>query len=122
IRARSSDWTLFRIRRVIRIFIFLAIVSVLLGAYYHDSPVTALIQAPAALFSALPLIFQLALAMVFLVVQFAALFYFLSRGGIDTYFPGDVKTRFTDVWGQDAVLERVRESIIYLKDPEEIES
>ena len=39
----------------------------------------------------------------------------------DTYFPGDVKTRFSDVWGQDSVLARVKENIIYLKDPDSIE-
>src|SRR5680860_723062 len=36
--------------------------------------------------------------------------------------PEDVKTRFSDVWGQDAVLDKVRENIVYLEDPESIES
>ena len=35
----------------------------------------------------------------------SAIFWFMSRGGIDTYFPDDIKTRFTDVWGQDHVLD-----------------
>ena len=43
-------------------------------------------------------------AVVFVIIQFVAIFWFLSRGGIDTYFPDDIKTRFTDVWGQDHVL------------------
>jgi len=38
------------------------------------------------------------------------------------YFPDDIKTRFSDVWGQDHVLERVKENILYLEDPEKIES
>jgi ATP-dependent Zn protease len=38
------------------------------------------------------------------------------------YFPDDIKTRFTDVWGQDAVLERVKESMLFLDDPAAIES
>jgi ATP-dependent Zn protease len=59
----------------------------------------------------------------FLVVsQFVAIFWFLSRGGIDVYFPGDVNTRFSHVWGQDSVLERVKENIIFLQDPEAIEA
>ena len=37
------------------------------------------------------------------------------------YFPDDVTTRFTDVWGQDAVVERVKENMIFLEDPEVIE-
>ena len=61
-------------------------------------------------------------AVIFIVIQFAALFWFLSRGGVDVYFPDDIKTRFTDVWGQDHVLERVKENILYLEDPEQIES
>jgi cell division protease FtsH len=121
IRARSSEWTLFRIRRAIRIVVILAIVSVLLGAYYHTSPATALIQVPAAIYTALPLLAQLLFGFLFVVIQFAGIFWFLSRGGIDTYFPGDVKTRFSDVWGQDSVLQRVQENIIYLKDPDSIE-
>ena len=50
------------------------------------------------------------------------MFWFLSKGGVDTYYPGDVKTRFTDVWGQDSVLDRVKENIIFLKDPDAIEA
>nr|MBA3302485.1 AAA family ATPase [Acidimicrobiia bacterium] len=60
--------------------------------------------------------------MVALIGQFALLFWFLTRGGVDVYMPEDVKTRFSDVWGQDAVLDKVRENIVYLEDPESIES
>ena len=49
------------------------------------------------------------------------MFWFLSRGGIEVYMPDDIKTRFTDVWGQDPVLDRVKENIVYLEDPESIE-
>jgi ATP-dependent Zn protease len=71
--------------------------------------------------SALPLIFRLMFAMVFLIVQFGALFWFLSRGGTQVYFPDDVKTRFTDVWGQDSVLGKIKENMLFLEDPESIE-
>ncbi len=37
------------------------------------------------------------------------------------YYPGDVTTRFADVWGQDHVLARVQENILFLEDPESIE-
>jgi ATP-dependent Zn protease len=49
------------------------------------------------------------------------LFWFLSRGGVDVYYPDDIKTRFSDVWGQDHVLERVKENIIFLENPELVE-
>ena len=42
-------------------------------------------------------------------------------GGTDVYFPDDIKTRFSDVWGQDHVLERVKENIVFLEQPEVIE-
>jgi cell division protease FtsH len=58
----------------------------------------------------------------FVIIQFGALFWFLSRGGVDVYFPDDIKTRFSDVWGQDHVLERVKENILFLEDPELVES
>src|SRR5881409_940036 len=77
---------------------------------------------PALAWKALPLLFQVALAFFFIAFQFIGLFWFLSRGGIDVYYPDDIKTRFTDVWGQDHVLERVKENIIYLEDPERIET
>ena len=60
-------------------------------------------------------------AVVFVIIQFAAIFWFLSRGGVDTYFPDDIKTRFSDVWGQDHVLNRIRENLLFLETPELIE-
>ena len=53
--------------------------------------------------------------------QFVAIFWFLSKGGVDVYMPDDISTRFTDVWGQDNVLERVQENMVFLENPEEIE-
>ena len=60
-------------------------------------------------------------AVVFVIIQFAAIFWFLSRGGVDTYFPDDIRTRFSDVWGQDHVLNRIRENLLFLETPELIE-
>src|SRR5258708_8256627 len=45
----------------------------------------------------------------------------MSKGGVDVCFPDDVSTRFSDVWGQDQVLERVKENMLFLEDPESIE-
>ena len=69
----------------------------------------------------MPFIFQLAFGFLFVFVQFVGIFWFLSRGGTETYFPDDIKTRFSDVWGQDHVLERVKENIVFLEKPELIE-
>jgi cell division protease FtsH len=118
---KLSDWTRFRLSRVIKWLVFIALLSVVLGAVYKETPVRALFYAPKALWSALPVIGQLAFAVIFVIIQFVAIFWFLSRGGIDTYFPDDIKTRFSDVWGQDHVLARIRENLVFLENPESIE-
>ena len=119
---RMNDWTRFRLGRVIRLLVILAIVDLILASLFDLAPANALIEAPARLFDYLPLLVQLAFGFVFVIVQFVGLFWFLSRGGIDTYMPDDIDTRFTDVWGQDNVVERVKENIVFLEDPESIES
>src|SRR5579875_1372379 len=120
--SRVSEWNRYRIGRITVVVVLLVALAIVLGAFYHTSPVASLFQVPAAIFSALPFILQLAFAFFFIAFQFIGLFWILSRGGVDVYFPGDVKTRFSDVWGQDAVLDRVKENIIFLKDPDAIES
>jgi len=116
-----SDWTRYRIARVVRALLWISLLSVILGAVYKLPPAQALFMAPQALWSALPMLAQLAFAIVFILIQFVAMFWFLSRGGIDTYFPDDINTRFSDVWGQDHVLDRIRENLLFLEDPESIE-
>ena len=118
---RLSDWTRFRLSRAIKWALIIFLLAVILGAIYDEPPVKALFLAPKAFLSALPFLAQLMFAVVFIVIQFAALFYFLSRGGVDTYFPDDIRTRFSDVWGQDHVLNRIRENLLFLETPEEIE-
>ena len=119
---RLSDWTRFRLIRILKWVFWIAVIAVVVGKVTHSNPVTALVSLPAYIWHALPFVFQLMFGVVFVVIQFGALFWFLSRGGVDVYFPDDIKTRFTDVWGQDHVLERVKENILYLEDPEQIES
>ena len=118
---RFSDWTRYRLSRVIKALVILALLSVVLGAIYKEPPIRALFLAPKALWSALPFLGQLLFGVFFVVIQFGAMFWFLSRGGIDTYFPDDIRTRFSDVWGQDHVLNRIRENLLFLETPEEIE-
>ena len=118
---KLSDWNRFRLGRVIKWLVFVAMLSIILGAIYDETPVRALFLAPKALWSVLPMIGQLMFAVVFVIIQFAAIFWFLSRGGVDTYFPDDIRTRFSDVWGQDHVLNRIRENLLFLETPELIE-
>ncbi len=118
---RLSDWTRYRLSRVIKAIVFICLLAVVLWAIYKETPVRALFLAPSALWKTLPMLGQLLFGVFFVVIQFAAMFWFLSRGGVDTYFPDDIRTRFTDVWGQDHVLNRIRENLLFLEKPEEIE-
>ncbi len=116
-----SAWTRYRIGRIIRWIIVIAVLAILAGKIMHEAPLTALVLVPSILWHALPTFIQYAFLLFFTVAQFALLFWFMSRGGVDVYYPDDIKTRFSDVWGQDHVLERVKENIIFLQNPELVE-
>src|SRR5262249_52196640 len=119
---RLSSWTRFRLWRAFLVIFWIAVLAVVLSKFLHTSPVVALFAAPKLLWLALPRILQFVFAILFIVIQFAALYWFLSRGGIDVYYPDDIKTRFADVWGQNHVLARVQEKIVFLENPEQIEA
>jgi cell division protease FtsH len=118
---RLSAWTRYRIGRIIRWVVVLAVIAIIAGKIMHDAPLNAVVLIPGILWHALPTFIQYAFLLFFTVAQFALLFWFMSRGGVDVYYPDDIKTRFTDVWGQDHVLERVKENIIFLEHPELVE-
>jgi cell division protease FtsH len=118
---RFSDWTRFRLRRLMTWVFWIAVIAVVIGKVTHTNPVVALLSAPVYIWRALPFLLQIIVLVFVLIIQFVALFWFLSRGGIDVYYPDDIKTRFGDVWGQDHVLERVKENILYLEHPEQVE-
>ena len=118
---KLSAWTRYRIGRIIRWVVVIAVIAIIAGKIMHDAPLTAVVLVPSILWHALPTFIQYAFLLFFTVAQFALLFWFMSRGGVDVYYPDDIKTRFTDVWGQDHVLERVKENIIFLEHPELVE-
>jgi cell division protease FtsH len=118
---RFSDWTRFRLKRAFLILFWVVVLAFVLGAIVDTSPVLALFQAPALLWKALPFLAQIVFLFFIIIIQFVGLFWFLSRGGVDVYMPDDIKTRFKDVWGQDHVVDRVKENIVYLERPHEIE-
>jgi cell division protease FtsH len=118
---RLSAWTRFRISRVISRVVIVVVIAIVAGKIIHTSPLLALLRIPAIIWGAFPFIIQIVFTLFFVVAQFGLIFWFLSRGGMDVYYPDDIKTRFTDVWGQDHVLERVKENIIFLEHPELVE-
>jgi ATP-dependent Zn protease len=120
---KMRDYTRYRAARAFKLVVFLLVVSTLLGRIFGTEPVwLGLIEAPARLVVALPFVFQLAFGFFFVMFQFIGLFWFLSRGGIDTIMPDEIETRFDDVKGQDAALGQLKETLVFLDDPEAIES
>jgi cell division protease FtsH len=118
---RMSDYTRFRLSRAAKVLLTIAILAVLLGLAYHTSPLIGLFRAPATIIHALPIILYVMAIVSLGILQFVGIFWFLSKGGVDVYYPNDVNTRFTDVWGQDHVLDKVKENMLFLEDPESIE-
>ncbi len=119
---KLSNWTRFRLWRLLTWALWITVAAVVTGKVIHTSPVLALLRAPQLLWHVLPFVLQLAFAFFFIAFQFIGLFWLLSRGGVDVYYPDDIKTRFSDVWGQDHVLERVKENILFLENPDQIEA
>ena len=118
---KISAWTKFRITRVFSWIVIIVVIAIVTGKIIHAPAVLALVRIPAIIWGAFPFILQLVFTLFFVVAQFGLIFWFLSRGGVDVYYPDDIKTRFSDVWGQDHVLERVKENIIFLEHPELVE-
>ncbi len=120
---KMNDYTRYRAGRAFKVLLFLLVVSTLLGRIFNTDPVwLGIVEAPARLVVALPFVMQLAFGFFFVMFQFIGLFWFLSRGGIDTIMPDEIETRFDDVKGQDAALGQLKETLVFLDDPEAIES
>ena len=119
--SKLSAWTRFRIGRLVRWLLIIVVLAIVTGKIIHTTPLLALLRIPSIVWHAMPFVVQIVFTLFFVVAQFAMLFWFLSRGGVDVYYPDDIKTRFSDVWGQDHVLERVKENIIFLENPEVVE-
>jgi cell division protease FtsH len=118
---KFSAWTKFRVTRVVSWIVIVAAVAIITGKIIHEPPALALSRIPAIIWHSFPFILQIVFGLFFVVAQFVLIFWFMSRGGVDVYYPDDIKTRFSDVWGQDHVLERVKENILFLEHPELVE-
>jgi cell division protease FtsH len=119
---RMNPWLRFRLARVAKWLFVLLIADLIFAAIIDEPPITALFQAPAALFALFPMGLRLAFYFFIIVFQFIGLYWYLSRGGIDTIMPDEIETRFTDVKGQDSTLGQMQETLVFLEDPEAIEA
>jgi ATP-dependent Zn protease len=121
-----KPWTRFRVGRSIRWLVILAIYA--FGVTYLvpeiTTPIQAIIEAPRLLVAVItsPFFIQAVVIFTIAIGQFVMIFWFLSRGGMNVIMPEEIKSRFSDVWGQDHVLDLIKENIAFLEKPDEIEA
>jgi ATP-dependent Zn protease len=123
-RERMDPWTRFRIGRVVWFLALIYLVGMVISVATPEitNPIQGIIAAPILFIRGLPEILRFVFIIALGILQFVAIFWFMSKGGVQTYMPDDLETRFSDVKGQDAVLSRVQENMVFLDDPESIES
>jgi cell division protease FtsH len=92
-----------------RALIFYAIYLGAAFLFFGLGPVAATTQVGSVLASMRQLTLTLMTAMIFLVVQFAALFWFLARGTTYTVYPNEYDHTFDDVRGQPAAVNSTKE-------------
>jgi ATP-dependent Zn protease len=120
---KYNSWNRYRMARATKWLIAIAIGAVILGRIFDTSPFTSYFEALNEAVGAAPVILQAGLFLLFWIgFQFGLMFFFLTRGGVETFFPDDIRTRFSDVWGQDQVKRKVQENLLFLEHPEQIES
>jgi cell division protease FtsH len=127
--SKRNPWFRFRMARAFRVGIWILILNGLLANVWKKPFLQNLSYAPTrllrVLFSpsngGLPLIFEILVSLLFSVGSIFFLYYFISKGGDDLLLPEEVGVSFKDVYGQDKVVEKVREVVKFLEKPEEIE-
>lgn len=129
--SRMNPWNRFRLQRATKRLLFVGVLGLYFASKWRVSFWEALVSAPRhfqetffqPMQGSLPLFWSLIVSSVFGIFSLA-IFYsiFFFDSSIETYKPGEIKTRFSDVWGQDPVLRRVQETVDFLDKPEEIES
>jgi ATP-dependent Zn protease len=128
--SKRNPWQRFRMQRLVKWLAFFVIAVLLLSWKWSLSPLEALAYAPGRIFGNLfgpptsnfPLAISLILNMTFSLFYLVFFFGIFFIGGIDHFKPGEIKTRFRDIWGQDHVKEKVAENLDFLNRPAEIEA
>ena len=119
---RLTSFTQYRLSRIARFAAIAVLGAFVFGAAFDTEPIAAWMEALVRLWQAVPTILQFVAYLLLAIGQFVAIFWFLSKGGVEVLMPEDIKTSFDDVWGQDQVVARVKETLSLLEDPDLIEA
>jgi cell division protease FtsH len=99
----------YRISRTIRSLFFPVLIIGIIVAALFDPAVMRLVLAP------LPMLFRISFAIMFILVQFVAMFWFLGRARMYTIWPGAEGVSFNDYRGQPEILEQARQMVKLLR-------
>lgn len=119
---RLTSFTQYRLARIARFLAIAILGAFVFSAAFDTEPIAAWMEALVRLWQAVPTILQFAAYLLLAIGQFVVIFWFLSKGGVEVLMPEDIKTSFDDVWGQDQVVARVKETLSLLEDPDLIEA
>src|SRR5262249_18892356 len=119
---KFNAYTRYRVARALKIVLAIVIALLILARIFD----TTIFRAPYDFLNWVidqtPTFLQVVIFLTFWIgFQFGLIIWFATRGGVETFFPDDIETRFSDVWGQDHVLDKVSENLFLLKHPDTIE-
>jgi len=128
--SRLNPYTRFRLNRMVKRLVFVAILGLILAWKWGLPFFQALAEAPSRWFEILfverqvgtPLAISILLSVTFSAFYLIFFYGIFFLGGVETFKPGEIKTRFSNIWGQDHVVARVKENLDFLERPREIES
>ncbi|RAP76062.1 AAA family ATPase [Paenibacillus montanisoli] len=102
---RSYQWIKWR-----KFLIRLAVIVTIIVLVWSGGP-----QVWSVTYTVVMLIFQLLFAMMFMIVQFAALFWFLARGRTYWILPGETGSTWDDYRGNPEIVENAKRIVLLLK-------
>jgi ATP-dependent Zn protease len=117
-----DPWKRHQFARTVKIVTALVVVNLIIARLFDTNFFRAPYDLLDWLIGVTPTFFQVVIFLTFWIgFQFGLIIWFATRGGVETFFPDDIETRFSDVWGQDPVLHKVRENLVFLDNPKMIE-
>ena len=119
---RINAYTRYRVARALKVVLTLVVVLLILARIFDTTIFRAPFDFLSWVIDQTPTFVQIVVFLTFWIgFQFGLMIWFATRGGVETFFPDDIETRFTDVWGQDQVLDKVKQNLLLLEHPEVIE-
>src|SRR5262249_34286881 len=92
--SHMNDWNRFRLARTCKWVAGLVIVSVVAGELFDVPAARGIPEMLSRMWDNLPLIVQIVLSMLIGVSSIFLIYFLLSKGGYEVYFPEDINTRF----------------------------